>query len=181
AEIRRETDHLKRVLEDFLLFARPGTARATEVALEGVVRRAAADPALEGAAVELHRLSADIPSLLGDEQLLEHAFRNLLRNAVRAQSESGRDDPIIVELGRDAETLFVRIEDRGAGLPEEIGERLFQPFVSGFRGGVGLGLAVSHRIVTLHGGRLRLLNRTGGGARAEVVFPTGGFVTNRNE
>ena len=51
AEIRRESDHLERVLEDFLTFARPGSARPQRVDLLALVHRAAADPALGGAAV----------------------------------------------------------------------------------------------------------------------------------
>ena len=177
AEIRRETDHLKRVLEDFLLFARPETARATEVSLRSVLERTVADPALLGdVGVELE-VQGDGFTLLGDEQLLQHAFRNLLRNALRAQREAGLPEPIRVRLDSGPEGQRVRVDDNGSGLSEEVGERLFQPFVSGFRGGVGLGLAVSHRIVSLHGGRLRLKNRSEGGARAEAFFPPGRSVT----
>ena len=176
AEIRRETDHLKRVLEDFLLFARPETARATEVSLEAVLRRTVVDPALGESAVDFEVRGKGF-LLLGDEQLLEHAFRNLLRNASRAQEEAGRKEPVEVRLAATAEGLTVTIDDRGCGVADEVSERLFQPFVSGFRGGVGLGLAVSHRIVSLHGGRLRLKNRSGGGARAEVFFAPGRSVT----
>lgn len=190
AEIRRETDHLKRVLEDFLLFARPETARAEWVSLETILRRATSDPALGEPAVELH-LEAPREAgtgqgdqgfgLLGDEQLLEHAFRNLLRNAQRAQEEAGHEGPVQVHLSREQAGTKVRIEDRGPGLSEGLSEKLFQPFVSEFRGGVGLGLAVSYRIVSLHGGRLRLENRRGGGARAELFFPAGRSVSKSND
>jgi signal transduction histidine kinase len=71
----------------------------------------------------------------------------------------------------------VLVEDRGCGLPPEVRERLFQPFVTTRPGGVGLGLALAHRIVSLHGGRLRLEDRTGGGTRAVAAFPDDAFVT----
>jgi len=65
----------------------------------------------------------------------------------------------------------VAIEDRGRGLPAAVRERLFQPFATGRAGGVGLGLPLAHRIVALHGGRLRLEDRPGGGTRAVIAFP----------
>jgi PAS domain S-box-containing protein len=169
AEIRREADHLERVLQDFLAFARPGTARLQAVSLTQLVRRAAADPSLEGMEVRV-RAPAEV-SLRGDAQLLERAVRNLLHNAAQAEREAGGRGP--VELGVDLvdDGVEVVIEDRGPGLPPEVRERLFHPFATGRRGGVGLGLALAHRIVTLHGGRIRLEDRPDGGTRALLVFP----------
>ena len=67
----------------------------------------------------------------------------------------------------------ISISDRGAGIPAEVRERLFQPFSAGRPGGVGLGLALAHRIVALHGGVLRLEERVGGGTRAVLILPRG--------
>jgi signal transduction histidine kinase len=69
------------------------------------------------------------------------------------------------------------VDDRGCGVPEEIRERLFQPFATARPGGVGLGLALTRRIVTLHGGGLRLEDRPGGGTRATIAFPPDVLVT----
>jgi len=68
----------------------------------------------------------------------------------------------------------IAIEDRGPGIRPDIRDRLFQPFVTGRAGGVGLGLALAQRIVVLHGGRLRLEDREGGGSRAVLWFPPQG-------
>lgn len=181
AEIRHEADHLQRVLEDFLAFSRPGSIRPEELSLARLLRRAVADPALGGAAIELDLGNAAAATLVADRQLLERAVRNLLRNAVRASSEAGSPAPVEVALRRDPDALRLTVADRGAGIPQALRERLFQPFASGFRGGVGLGLAITHRIVVLHGGRIRLEDREGGGARAVVVFPFGDSVTESNE
>lgn len=180
-EIRREADHLQRVLEDFLAFARPGTARLEEVDLATLVRRAAADPALAGANVEIADPAAPGAWMRGDAQLLERALRNLLHNAVEAQRASGGEPlPVEVRLHRAAEGLEVEIADRGPGLPEEVRARLFHPFSSGRPGGVGLGLALAHRIIVLHGGRIRLEDRQGGGTCAILLFPTDTTATERN-
>ncbi len=179
-EIRHEANQLQRVLEDFLLFTRPGSARPESVALGSLVRRAAADPALEGAEVDL-RLADELPQIFGDEQLLERAIRNLLGNAAQAQREAEVQQPIEVSLRSQGDKLLLTIEDHGIGLPDAVRERLFQPFASGFRGGVGLGLALTHRIVSMHGGGIRLEDATGGGVRAEVEFPIGGIATKGND
>jgi signal transduction histidine kinase len=177
AEIRHEAGHLERVLDDFLSFARPGSTRMGELCLDRLVRRAAADPSLGEAAVRVQGDPAGEVWLRGDPQLLERAVRNLLHNAVQAEREAGRPGPVeaAVTLGDDGVTLA--IEDRGPGLPPEIRERLFHPFATGRRGGVGLGLALTHRIVVLHGGRIRLDDRPEGGTRAELFFPRDTIVT----
>jgi signal transduction histidine kinase len=183
SEIRHEADHLERVLEDFLAFARPGTARFQELLLAPLLRRVAADPALAGVEVTLDTAAAAAAegvALRGDPQLLERALRNLLRNAAQAEQEAGRVGPVEIGLARDAEGIEVEIADRGPGLPPEIRERLFHPFTTGRRGGVGLGLALAHRIVVLHGGRIRLEDRPGGGTRVLLFFPRDTLVTTSN-
>jgi signal transduction histidine kinase len=107
--------------------------------------------------------------------------RNLLHNAVQAEREAGHEGPVAIGLRREPEGLEVTIDDRGPGLPAEVRERLFHPFATGRRGGVGLGLALAHRIVTLHGGRIRLDDRPGGGTRVLILFPSDTSVTEGNK
>jgi signal transduction histidine kinase len=177
-EIRHEADHLERVLEDFLAFARPGTARFEELSLTQLAGRAAGDPSLAGMEVRVRTVAetADV-RLRGDAQLLERALRNLLHNAAQAEREAGGKGPIELAIEPGPEGIEMSIEDRGPGLPAEVRDRLFHPFATGRRGGVGLGLALAHRIVTLHGGRIRLEDRPGGGTRALLVFPSDTIVT----
>jgi signal transduction histidine kinase len=176
SEIRQEADHLERVLADFLSFARPGSARMQELSLTRLALRAAADPALEGLEVRVHGAEREA-RLLGDPDLLERALRNLLHNAAQAEREAGREGPVDLRIELHADKVELVIEDRGPGLPAEIRERLFHPFATGRRGGVGLGLALAHRIVVLHGGLIRLEDRPGGGTRAVLLFPYDTTVT----
>jgi signal transduction histidine kinase len=171
-EIRRETDHLMRVLEDFLSFARPESLRLESLDVEALLARAAHDPALGEVSVELATPTTPLPAIAGDPHLLERALRNLLHNAARAHSEAGAGGPIEVTPRVAAEGLEIAIADRGRGLPEGPVEHLFQPFVSGRAGGVGLGLPLAQRIVALHGGTLRLEARPDGpGAQAVLTLP----------
>jgi signal transduction histidine kinase len=209
AEIRHESDHLQRVLEDFLAFARPGTARLQVFSMQALARRAAADPALAGVEVELEVRAAAAAAvtaagsavaacagpaaaapgtadeagaagagwLRGDSQLIERALRNVLHNAAQAEREAGRRGPVEVTIEELPAGVEVTVADRGPGVPAELRERLFHPFATGRAGGVGLGLALAHRIVTLHGGRIRLEDRPDGGTLARLFFSRDTFVT----
>jgi len=173
-EMRRETDHLHRVLSDFLSFARPGSVRAEPVPAGELLRRAAADPALGGAPVQVVARDDEDPVLHADPQLLERALRNLIYNAVEASREAageGRPSPVVVTLRAEAGAVEIVVEDRGPGIPPDLRDRVFDPFVTGRREGVGLGLALAHRIVHLHGGSLALEDRPGGGTAARLQLP----------
>lgn len=181
AEIRHEAQHLERVLDDFLSFARPGSVRQSELSLDRLLRRAAADPSLAGTGVLVEGDPAGEVWLRGDPQLLERVLRNLLHNAAQAEREAGRSGPVRAAVALQDDGVILAIEDRGPGMPPEVRERLFHPFATGRRGGVGLGLALAHRIVVLHGGRIRLEDRPGGGTRAELFFPRDTIVTVGNQ
>ena len=186
AELRQETDHLHRVVEDFLSFARPGAVAANPVEVERLAHHAAADPALAASAVrvrvEPEAQGAVVP---GDGPMLERALRNLLHNAARAQAAAGQGEPVTLRIRRaDGEgageaAIEITIEDRGTGLPQHVRDHLFVPFTSGGEG-IGLGLALSRRIVQLHGGRLVLEDREGGGVVARMTLPVGAVVTESN-
>ena len=173
-EIRHESDHLQRVLEDFLTFARPGSVRPQETDVVALVRRAAIDPALEGASVEVEA-SGEL-RVLGDPQLLERAIRNLLHNAVEAHRSPGADpgegeEPVWARVTSVGEGVEIRVEDRGPGLSDVARERLFDPFFSARPGGVGMGLALTRRIALLHAGTVALEPRSEGGTRAILWIP----------
>jgi nitrogen fixation/metabolism regulation signal transduction histidine kinase len=180
-EIRHEADHLKRILDDFLSFAQPGSVRMAEVSLERVVRRAASDLEMAGKAVSIQSSELDgkraLRRVWGDEQLLERALRNLLQNAAESEEEAGRSSrALTVRIDLAAEAPTVVVEDEGTGLHPEIERRLFVPFSSHKRQGIGLGLALARRILDLHGATLELENREGGGARASIRFPVSSVV-----
>src|SRR6185295_2660073 len=110
AELRGETQRLQRVVTDFLGFTHPGAARLVAVDLAALVRHAAADPALDGAALRGEEVAANEsdaaagahapkPVLAGAPQLLERALSNLLRHAIEAQQRSGATTPVEVAAG----------------------------------------------------------------------------------
>jgi signal transduction histidine kinase len=171
--LAQEATHLERVVGDFLTFARPGSARSEEFDLVQLVERAMADPAIALVArIETRPPGKRALLIHADRVLLDRAIRNLLRNASEAQSRG--DQPaagVGITIGLEAKVAVVEIRDHGPGWPTALRERLGEPFVTDRPGGVGLGLALVHRIARLHGGDLRLLDAPGGGALVRLELP----------
>ncbi|MCS7181661.1 MAG: ATP-binding protein [Thermoanaerobaculum sp.] len=105
-----------------------------------------------------------------DPELFRQVLINLLDNAVEASTPPAE---VTVRAFWEGDEVVVEVLDRGPGLPVEDPELLFQPFFSSKGRGSGVGLAVVLRIVTDHGGTVRLLPRDGGGVRAVVRVPGG--------
>jgi signal transduction histidine kinase len=106
------------------------------------------------------------PIVDGNRSQLGHLFLNLIGNAVEAAGPLGR---VEIRL-QQAERCIIEVIDSGPGPPPEIHDRLFQPFVTGKRDGVGLGLAVARQVAEAHGGSITW-QRSAGGTCFRVELP----------
>jgi two-component system sensor kinase FixL len=105
-----------------------------------------------------------------DRIQLQQLFVNLLRNAVEA-TDGLPARGLGLSLARQGNEAVIIVADRGPGLPPEVTERLFEPFVSTRPQGMGIGLAISRTIVDAHGGRIVARPRPGGGTEFVVELP----------
>lgn len=164
-------DEMQRMVEAALAFLREEAASepARDVELRALVESVVADFADLGGEVELAEGGALTLRCRPDS--LRRALRNLLENALRY----GRRARVRIESA--AREVRIVVEDEGPGIPPEMLERVFEPFVrveasrSRETGGIGLGLAIARTIARSHGGDVRLANRPEGGLRAELVLP----------
>jgi two-component system, LuxR family, sensor kinase FixL len=108
--------------------------------------------------------------ILADKIQIQQVLLNLLRNAVEAVAELEHRDVALVAETRDG-MVRISIIDNGPGLPEEVKARLFQPFVSTKKTGMGMGLSVCHNIVTAHDGRLWAEANPEGGTIFRLTLP----------
>ena len=161
---------LETVVRRFNDFIRRERLNLAELDIARLLSRVV-DRELRGRAVSVVFRGLDEPlSVRGDEELLERAFENLVRNAADAAGKGGR---IEVEAAAGNGELEVRIDDDGPGLsPDHPGE--VRPFFTTKAGGLGLGLPLARKILLLHGGVLALEDRTPRGVSARVVLPLGG-------
>jgi signal transduction histidine kinase len=124
------------------------------------------DGVREGLVINIDLPDHELTGLV-DPILLNQALVNLLDNSVAAISGPGT---IAVSARAESADIVIEIADTGCGLPIEDSDMLLQPFFSTKGRGSGIGLAVVHRIVTEHGGVLRIANRPEGGAVVTIVL-----------
>jgi len=164
--IREECETLETVVRRFTDFVKIERLRLGEADLARLVARVVAREARAREEVRTELVGLAAPLLVrADEELLERAFENLVRNAVEAAAAGGRHVEVSA---READGLVeVRIDDDGPGLaPDHPGE--IRPFYTTRPGGLGLGLPLARKIVLLHGGTLDLIGREPAGVRVEV-------------
>jgi two-component system, NtrC family, sensor histidine kinase HydH len=184
--ISSETNRLSALVTRFLDFARPLHAELTPQEITPVLDRALHFVALsekdgtvhKDAAVRVERqYQSDLPLVPLDDGLCEQAFVNLIQNAYDAMGTGGGTLCLSVARsnGQGREGVEVRIEDTGPGIPAELREQIFNPFVTTKKTGVGLGLSIVSRIIDGHHGTIRVENRSdsanGHGARFVLFFP----------
>ncbi|MCP3137798.1 two-component system sensor histidine kinase NtrB [Pyxidicoccus xibeiensis] len=163
-----EAVRLEQLMNDLLGFVRSGELRRAEADPNDVLR--AAVEATGEASVEAHYLPERL-RLPVDAGRLQQALENVLRNAVQASPEGTRVEASVEQEGR---SLVFTVKDHGPGIPAGEEERIFEPFVTGRLRGVGLGLAITRRIVELHGGTVSARSHAGGGAEFRLTVPARG-------
>lgn len=166
SEIRR----LNLLVDQFLDFARPRPPRFQRQRVEEVLEEALLliSPEVAKKKIGLDRTWEVTPLVWADGDQLKQVFLNLLLNAVQAMEGGGR---LHASTRRAVGGVVVEIRDSGPGIPEEIRERLFEPFVTTRPGGTGLGLPISLRIIEGHSGKLRIESSEGEGTVAVVWLP----------
>lgn len=172
--IRDETESLRQVVINFLNFAKPTELALTPVALAGIAERAAeeirADVVARGGEV---RVTGEFGTVQGDEVLLRQAFSNLCRNALEACVDQNVPPRIAIDGTIDAalRTQVMTVTDNGPGVDASVTARMFRPFFTTKKTGIGLGLALVQKIIVTHNGRVTAANADGAGARILVTLP----------
>jgi len=174
ALIVQAVDRLERMTAETLDFAREGGRLVRRnLGLQGFLEDVAAEVEREFPGLNVGRSFAvqDATASLDADKLLR-AVGNIAANARDAMGGRGvfRMEAHLLD-GEAGQRLALMLADEGPGVPPEIRERLFDPFVTrGKKGGTGLGLAVARRFIEDHGGRIELLEG-GTGARFQIVLP----------
>lgn len=173
--LEEEITRLEQIVAGFLDFARP--TRPNPQAVDAVeLTRAVLDslrPKADAQNIALHLDGGELPLVVQvDPNQFRQVLLNLLLNALDAQPDGGE---IRVGLRWDRSDpaqphWLLTVADRGPGLPE-LGERIFDPFVSTKESGLGLGLSICRRIAEMHGGTLTAAPRAGGGAVFTLRLP----------
>jgi PAS domain S-box-containing protein len=156
--------HIVRRLRDFVIRRE---VEMKEESVKSIVKEACAFALIgakaSGVRVDL-RFDPNASQVLADRVQVQQVLVNLLRNSIEAMADAKRRKLSVTTTLINAETVDVAVADTGTGLAKGVADRLFEPFVSTKRNGMGLGLSICRSIVEAHGGRLRSEPNPGGGA-----------------
>lgn len=175
--ISSEVNRLGALVARFLDFARPLPLDRQQQEIAPLVDRAlkAVRDQYSQARVTLEReYAATLPKLLLDEGLCEQVFINLGLNAYEAMESGAGTLRVTIAPGTSEgrSGVEIKMEDTGPGVPAEIREKIFDPFMTTKRTGAGLGLSIVSKIVDDHGGTIRVSSEPGKGACFRVFFPS---------
>ncbi len=174
--VKAEISRLNRLVGDFLSFGKPMRLDPRPCAVDEVLREVASlvdhKAKDQGIALALET-EPGLPRIVADPELLKTCFLNLLINALDAMPGGGLLD-LSIRRGRTeggAECLVVSVRDTGHGMSAEDARTAFEPYFSTKDTGLGLGLALTHKIVADHGGTITLSSPPGQGTTASIVLP----------
>jgi len=166
--------HAREIVKKLLLFSRQMPPRKTELDLNEIVR--------EGLSFFEHRcrkegikvtcnLASGIPDITADPSQLQQMLVNIVVNAIQSMPRGGS---LTIETSKsDDSAVKISISDTGTGIEKNALNRIFVPFYTtkDINEGTGLGLSVTHGIVTSHGGTIKVSSKPGEGTRFEIILP----------
>ena len=173
--VTEQNDRLNKMVKTLLDMSELQTVgRDDEIILDALVDEVLEDlePLAEGKNIRLIGNCKDI-TMVGSDILIYRLVYNLVENAIKYNHSGGQ---VTVTADRKEKHVYLSVEDTGAGIPEELKERVFEPFFrvdksrSRELGGVGLGLALVREIVRVHDGSITVKSNPSGGTIFEVVF-----------
>ena len=173
--VTEQNDRLNKMVKTLLDMSELQTVgRDDEIILDAVVDEVLEDlePLAEGKNIRLIGKCKDI-TMVGSDILIYRLVYNLVENAIKYNHSGGQ---VTVTADRKEKHVYLSVEDTGTGIPEELKERVFEPFFrvdksrSRELGGVGLGLALVREIVRVHDGSITVKSNPSGGTIFEVVL-----------
>ena len=169
--VEREMQVVKRVLEDLQNIAKPIPLERFPIELNRSVGEAieSMQPLAETAGITLKaELSGEPLFVEGDLFALGRVYRNLVVNAIQATAPGGL---VVAAVEGQGERVQIRVYDTGCGIPADRLQAVFEDFVTTKRRGLGLGLAITRKIVEQLGGRISVASEVGKGTTFVIDFP----------
>jgi signal transduction histidine kinase len=170
--ILEESKRINGLINTFLDFARPKEPRLVSCDLREILEKTLLllSPQAKTLGVEVKK---EIPQKLLqvsiDPDQMRQAFTNLGVNALEAMPQGGVLKVTVLENTRGK--ILIRFSDTGKGIPKDLQTKVFDPFFTTKEGGTGLGLSIAHRIITQHGGDIRVEGEEGKGSTFTISFP----------
>ena len=176
--VDQKITELKQTSEQFLTLNRPRKLNVELVNFNALVEQVLSEFTLiaEEAKVQVIRnYDENLPNVPLDEALMRQTLFNFVQNSIQAMPKGGSIyiTTLTEKIERDARDAVIEIRDTGIGIPEEIQEQIYDAYFTtkDATGGIGLGLAVSHQIITAHKGKIEVRSKMGMGTAFKISLP----------
>jgi signal transduction histidine kinase len=169
--ILNEVNRLDRIVRDFLTLAKERELLFQPYGIDKLLRETVRliEKDAQKRGIDIHsNIPACAEEALIDSQMLKGAILNILLNAMEA---SEKDRVISVTLEESDGRVVIRVADQGKGIPEEIMDRVFEPYFTTKTSGTGLGLSLTRTIIEKHNGDISLESRQGQGTTVSITIP----------
>ncbi|MCA1575755.1 MAG: hypothetical protein LC794_00155 [Acidobacteria bacterium] len=173
ASLLNEVRGLATMVTAFLNFARPQPLQLEEIDLQHLVLECKTDLAslFEELKVNLVTDSKSKLIVRADERMLRLALQNIIRNAAEAIPGDNTQRQVLVRTTEEVSSAVIEVRDTGTGIKADQLQKIFIPFFTTKPKGHGVGLALTHRIISEHGGTLMAANAVDGGAVFTIKIP----------
>ena len=169
--INEEINRLNGIVVDFLFAVRPMDTTLILGSLNKVVADLVefleAELTQAGIRTELDLEKHD-DTVLMDERFLKQALLNLVKNSMHAMTDGGK---LTFKTKRNGDAMSIQLVDTGAGIPEDVLEKIFEPYFTTKDFGSGLGLTLVYKIVKEHGADIQVNSKVGTGTTVTIAFP----------
>ena len=176
--VDQKITELKQTSEQFLTLNRPRRLNVEPVSLNTLVEQVLSEFALiaEEAKVQvIKNYDENLPDVQMDAALMRQTLFNFVQNSIQAMPKGGSIymTTFLEQMDPNTRDAVIEIRDTGIGIPEEIQEQIYDAYFTtkDATGGIGLGLAVSHQIITAHGGKIEVRSKMGMGTAFKISLP----------
>jgi two-component system sensor histidine kinase HydH len=171
---QREVEHLEKLVNDILVFARPAEPEMTPGDINQFLKYSLnlAEKEIDEKKIRIeNRFDDKIPLLPFDSAMLKQAFLNLYLNAIDAMETGGVLSLASRLVDGERKSVSIEIADNGAGIEDNVLPHIFNPFFTTKNYGTGLGLSQVKKIVDLHGGTIEIASKKGSGTKVTILLP----------
>jgi signal transduction histidine kinase len=173
-QMQSASSKIESVIRRVMDFSKPGEPTFVSTNLNKPIEEAInlSSVALRKRGIKLEKILAEpMPPIRADPRLIEQVMLNLITNAAEAMKNVEGAKKIEIVSSVKAERVIAKISDSGPGVPLHMRDKIFDPFYTTKNGSTGIGLSLSHRIITDHGGSLEISSSKWGGAEFRIDIP----------
>ena len=166
--IGEQADFMNKIVSDLQDYARQTKPTFVEYDMQTLINETLSSISISKAVEVSSTVEPDLPKLNVDPSLLRRAFTNIVTNALQAMPDGGK---LRIKAWRNEKLATVSFQDTGKGISEDVKAKMFSPLFTTKEKGVGLGLAVTRRLVESHRGEIKVTSKLGEGTTFTVEIP----------